>query len=140
MPYPLVGELAGDGVPVTVTCRVVGIARQPYRRWLANPSPAELDGAYRAVWRIFRDTSWWSSFGRPRSCASATSSPAATTSDAPLKDSAIGREVFAALPRPPPSRSGRRLTEHMRMRAGDLGQGNIRCHLGPPLTGLDSDR
>jgi len=28
MIYPLVRELAGDGVPVTVTCRVLGIARE----------------------------------------------------------------------------------------------------------------
>jgi len=37
MIYPLVRELAVDGVPVTVTCRVLKIARQPYYRWLANP-------------------------------------------------------------------------------------------------------
>ncbi len=37
MMYPLVRELAVDGVPVTVTCRVLKIARQPYYRWLAEP-------------------------------------------------------------------------------------------------------
>ena len=37
MMYPLVRELAVDGVPVTVTCRVLKIARQPYYRWLADP-------------------------------------------------------------------------------------------------------
>ena len=47
--YPLVRELAGDGIPVTVTCRVLKIARQPYYRWLANPvTDAELAAAYRA--------------------------------------------------------------------------------------------
>ena len=47
--YPLVRELAGDGIPVTVTCRVLEIARQPYYRWLANPvTDAELATAYRA--------------------------------------------------------------------------------------------
>jgi len=47
--YPLVSELAVDGVPVTVTCRVLKLARQPYYRWLANPiATAELDQAYRA--------------------------------------------------------------------------------------------
>jgi putative transposase len=35
--YPLVRELAVDGVPVTVTCRVLKIARQPYYRWLERP-------------------------------------------------------------------------------------------------------
>jgi len=49
MMYPLVRELAGDGVPVTVTCRVLGIARQPYFRWLAAPvSDRELDAAHLA--------------------------------------------------------------------------------------------
>jgi len=43
MMYPLVRELAVDGIPVTVTCRVLKIARQPYYRWLAAPVPdAEL--------------------------------------------------------------------------------------------------
>ena len=35
--YPLVSELAADGIPVTVTCRVLKLARQPYYRWLADP-------------------------------------------------------------------------------------------------------
>ena len=47
--YPLVRELAVDGIPVTVTCRVLKIARQPYYRWLAKPvGDAELVRAYRA--------------------------------------------------------------------------------------------
>ena len=37
MMYPLVRELADDGIPVTVTCRVLKIARQPYYRWLKDP-------------------------------------------------------------------------------------------------------
>ncbi len=42
-------ELAVDGVPVAVTCRVLKLARQPYYRWLANPiTDAELIAAYRA--------------------------------------------------------------------------------------------
>ncbi|CAI9418046.1 IS3 family transposase ISBli17 [Nocardioides sp. T2.26MG-1] len=47
--YPLVRELAVDGIPVTVTCRVLDLARQPYYRWLANPvTNAELAEAYLA--------------------------------------------------------------------------------------------
>ncbi|WP_433731921.1 IS3 family transposase [Actinoplanes sp. CA-051413] len=47
--YPLVNELAADGIPVAVTCRVLNIARQPYYRWLARPvTDAELAEAYRA--------------------------------------------------------------------------------------------
>ena len=49
MMYPLVRELAEDGIPVTVTCRVLKIARQPYYRWLTRPvTDAELVEAYRA--------------------------------------------------------------------------------------------
>jgi putative transposase len=51
--YPLVRELAaGDAplrVPVSVTCRVLKVARQPYYRWLKCPvTDAELTAAYRA--------------------------------------------------------------------------------------------
>lgn len=35
--HPLVKELAGDGAPVTVTCRVLKLGRQPYYRWLDQP-------------------------------------------------------------------------------------------------------
>ena len=49
MIYPLVRELAADGIPVTVTCRVLKLARQPYYRWLAAPVTAnDLVAAYRA--------------------------------------------------------------------------------------------
>ena len=49
MMYPLVRELAVDGIPVTVTCRVLKLARQPNYRWLACPvTGADLEEAYRA--------------------------------------------------------------------------------------------
>ena len=100
MMYPLVRELAVDGVPVAVTCRVLKLARQPYYRWLADPvtdhvlARAHLANALfdahrddpefghrllgdeareaghqacdRTVWRICRDNSWWSVFGKKR--------------------------------------------------------------------------
>jgi len=44
-----VSELAADGIPVAVTCRVLNIARQPYYRWRARPvTAAGLERAYRA--------------------------------------------------------------------------------------------
>ncbi|MFH8932465.1 DDE-type integrase/transposase/recombinase, partial [Streptomyces pristinaespiralis] len=58
MMYPLVRELAEDGIPVTVTCRVLEIARQPYYRWLADPvTDADLAEAYRAnaLFRAHKD-------------------------------------------------------------------------------------
>ena len=49
MTHPLVKELASDGIPVTVTCRVLKLARQPYYRWLDTPiTDAEIVEAYRA--------------------------------------------------------------------------------------------
>ena len=42
-------ELAADGIPVTVTCRVLKLARQPYYRWLRGAvTDADLTAAYRA--------------------------------------------------------------------------------------------
>lgn len=93
-------ELTAAGIPVTVTCRVLKLSRQPYYRWLADPVTArDVAGAYRAdalfdahrddpefghrlladearaagmamsdrtAWRICRDNSWWSAFGKKR--------------------------------------------------------------------------
>ncbi len=42
-------ELAADGIPVTVTCRVLKLSRQPYYRWLKQPiTNAERVEGYRA--------------------------------------------------------------------------------------------
>jgi len=47
--YPLVKELAAKGIPVTVTCRVLKLARQPYYRWLDDPvTDSEYVAAQRA--------------------------------------------------------------------------------------------
>jgi len=51
--YSLIRELAAKDaalrVPVTVTCRVLNLARQPYYRWLEDPlTDADLEEAYRA--------------------------------------------------------------------------------------------
>ena len=51
-------ELAADGIPVAVTCRVLQLARQPYYRWLAHPvTGAEISEAYRvnALFDAHRD-------------------------------------------------------------------------------------
>ena len=56
--YPLVRELADDGIPVVVSCRVLKLARAPYYRWLEAPfSDAQLDEAYltNAVFDAHRD-------------------------------------------------------------------------------------
>ena len=49
MMYPLVRELADDGIPVTVSCRVLGLARATFYRWLESPcTDAQLDEAWLA--------------------------------------------------------------------------------------------
>ena len=56
--YPLVSELAADGVPVVVSCRVLGLARQPYYRWLEQPfTDDQLDEAWlaNAIFDAHRD-------------------------------------------------------------------------------------
>lgn len=37
MMYPLVLDLAGDGIPVTVTCRVLGFSTQAFYKWRKYP-------------------------------------------------------------------------------------------------------
>jgi len=37
MIYPLVRDLASDGVPVVVACRVLGFSKQAFYRWCADP-------------------------------------------------------------------------------------------------------
>jgi putative transposase len=37
MKYPLVRDLADDGIPVSVTCRVLKFSTQGYYRWLKKP-------------------------------------------------------------------------------------------------------
>ena len=45
--YPLVCDLADDGVPVAVTCRVLGFSKQAFYRWKAKPvSERDYDDAY----------------------------------------------------------------------------------------------
>jgi putative transposase len=37
MMFPLVRDLAGDGIPVAVTCRVLGFSKQAFCKWRAHP-------------------------------------------------------------------------------------------------------
>ena len=47
MTYPLVRELAEDGIPITVTCRVLKFPPQGYYRWLKSPCSArDYENAY----------------------------------------------------------------------------------------------
>ena len=39
MSYPLVLDLAADGIPVAVTCRVLGFSKQAFYAWRHNPVP-----------------------------------------------------------------------------------------------------
>jgi transposase InsO family protein len=58
MMFPLVRDLAEDGVPVTVTCRVLNLCRAHYYRWVDEPfTGAELDEAWlaNAIFDAHRD-------------------------------------------------------------------------------------
>lgn len=47
MMYPLVVELAADGIPVAVTCRVLGFSKQAFYKWRAHPcSDRDWDNAH----------------------------------------------------------------------------------------------
>ena len=47
MMYPLVLDLAGDGIPVTVTCRVLGFSTQAFYKWRKHPvSQRDWDNAH----------------------------------------------------------------------------------------------
>lgn len=49
MMFPLVRDLAADGVPVVVTCEVLGFSPQAFYKWRANPvCDRDLDDAYLA--------------------------------------------------------------------------------------------
>ena len=47
MMFPLVTDLADEGVPVVLTCRVLGFSKQAYFKWKANPvSQRDWDDAH----------------------------------------------------------------------------------------------
>jgi len=47
MTYPLVEDLAADGIPVAVACRVLGFSKQAFYSWKANPvSQRDWDDAH----------------------------------------------------------------------------------------------
>jgi transposase InsO family protein len=47
MIYPLVTDLADEGIPVVLTCRVLGFSKQAYYKWRANPiSQRDWDDAH----------------------------------------------------------------------------------------------
>ncbi len=47
MIYPLVTDLADEGVPVVLTCRVLGFSKQAYFKWRASPiSQRDWDDAH----------------------------------------------------------------------------------------------
>ena len=47
MTYPLVENLAADGIPVAVTCRVLGFSKQAFYAWKRSPvSQRDVDDAY----------------------------------------------------------------------------------------------
>lgn len=117
-------ELAAAGIPVTVTCRVLKLSRQPYYRWLADPITAsEVVEAYRAnalfdahrddpefghrlvgeamsdrtAWRIASSNGWFSAFGKPKRSKARRPGPAVHDDlCAVIDQGGRTRHVFAA--------------------------------------------
>lgn len=81
--FPVVTDLANDGIAGTVSCRVLDLCRQQYYRWLQEP----ITVGDRAVWRIASENGWWCSFGKKIRRAS---SPATAADDDQV------RRVFSA--------------------------------------------
>ena len=47
MTYPLVQDLAAEGIPVRLTCGVLGFSTQAFYKWRARPcSPRDLNDAH----------------------------------------------------------------------------------------------
>ncbi len=53
MRYPLVRDLAAEGIPVAVTCRVLGFSKQAFYKWHRDPvSRAEMETNYFGSMRV----------------------------------------------------------------------------------------
>jgi putative transposase len=121
MMYPLVRELAVDGIPVAVRCGVLKIARQPLtcpvtgaeftEAYLANAlfdahrddpefgyrflADEACDVGYaacdRTMWRVCSDNGWWSAFGKKRGKNGKKPGP-------PVHDDLVKRDFTAEAP------------------------------------------
>ena len=94
MIYPLVTDLADEGIPVALTCRVLGFSKQAYFKWRANPvsrrdwDDAHLLNAARDVQHEDRSSATGTS---PTNSSAEASSPAATGSTGCAPNSVCGR-------------------------------------------------
>ena len=94
MMYPLVLDLAADGVPVTVTCRVLGFSTQVFYKWRKAPvTQRDWDDAHLidAALTVHADDQPSGSASSPTNSPHTASSPGRTKSpDCALKN-ASGR-------------------------------------------------
>ncbi len=99
MTYPLVLDLADDGIPVTVTCRVLGFSKQAFYKWRADPvSRRDWDDAHliNAAIEIHHDDPEFGTGSSPTSLPSRASTPPATGSTACARRSGCGRSTRAS--------------------------------------------
>ncbi len=94
MRYPLVLDLAADGIPVTVACRVLGFTKQAFYAWRAEPvSQRDWDDAHliNAARDIHHDDPEFGHRFIATSCPPAGSLPALTGSPGCALKSGSGR-------------------------------------------------
>ena len=111
MSYPLVLDLAADGIPVAVTCRVLGFSKQAFYAWRQDPlSQRDWDEAHliNAALDIHADDPAFGYRSSPMSWPAAASSPGRTRSPGCALSSGSGQRSpgDAAWPAKP----GRRFT------------------------------
>jgi hypothetical protein len=81
MMYPLVLDLAADGIPVAVTCRVLGFSKQAFSAWRKDPvSWRDWDDAHliNAATDVHRDDPAFGTGSSPVSCPPEASRPGRT--------------------------------------------------------------
>ena len=94
VPPPLVLDLAGDGVPVTVTCRVRGFSTQEFYKWKKKPvTQRDWDDAHliNILVRSTPKTSHSATASSPTNYRTAASPPARTGSRGCAHKNASGR-------------------------------------------------
>ena len=94
--YPLVRDLADDGIPVAVTCRVLGFSEQAFYKWKSDPvSRRDWDDAHliNAAIGIPRDDPSSATGSSPTNSPVVESVPVGTGSAGSARSSGCGQRM-----------------------------------------------